>query len=47
MEKPTRDWTNLPKESMLSKFAAEVKDILDTVGHNEMYGVELKAPEEG
>lgn len=41
------DWANLPKEHNLSKFAAELKGILELTGHSEMYGVELKAPDEG
>lgn len=46
MEKNAEDWSNLAKEHNLTKFAAELRSILETVGYNEMYGVELKAPEE-
>lgn len=41
------DWSNLPSDHNLSKFAAELSGILDTSGHNEMYGVKLEAPAEG
>lgn len=41
------DWSNLPAEHNLSKFAAELGDILNTAGHDEMYGVKLEAPSEG
>nr|POE78640.1 hypothetical protein CFP56_62891 [Quercus suber] len=42
------DWTNLPKHHPLQKFAAEeLPTILKSTSYNEMYGVELQAPEEG
>ena len=41
------DWSNLPPEHTLSKFAAELSGILESTGYNEMYGVQLEAPAEG
>jgi hypothetical protein len=41
------DWTSLPTEHNLSKLAAELPAILEKTGYNEMYGIELQAPEEG
>ncbi|KAK3710806.1 Non-classical phosphatidylinositol transfer protein (PITP) [Vermiconidia calcicola] len=41
------DWTNLPPEHNLSKFAAELPSIFEDAGHNEMYGVRLEAPAGG
>lgn len=40
------DWSNLPKEHKLNKFQEALKDILDNAAYNEMYGIELQAPEE-
>jgi len=41
------DWTNLPKEHTLSKFAGELEDIIKDADYNEMYGVHLDPPSEG
>lgn len=41
------DWSALPPEHNLSKFAAELSALLDSSGHDEMYGVKLEAPKEG
>jgi len=41
------EWANLPPEHNLAKFAAQLPTILDAVGYNEMYGVELIAQREG
>jgi len=38
------DWADLSKEHVLSKFGAELGGVIEEAGHNEMYGVELKAP---
>ena len=35
---------DLPKDHPLSNFAAELPGILKSIGHSEMYGVELVAP---
>lgn len=42
----TVDWSDLPKEHNLSKFAADLSSILESAGYNEMYGVHLEAPKE-
>jgi len=39
-------WTDLPQSHNLSKFAADLPGIFASVGYQEMYGVELHAPEE-
>ena len=39
-------WTDLPQSHNLPKFAAELPGIFANVGYQEMYGVELHAPEE-
>lgn len=41
------DWSSLPPEHPLSRFAAELSGILESSGHDEMYGVKLEAPSEG
>ena len=41
------DWSNLPTEHNLSKLEAELSGILETTGHDEMYGVKLEAPSDG
>lgn len=44
MAQLTSDWTNLPEEHNLTKFSSSLKEILESAGYNEMYGVELVAP---
>jgi phosphatidylinositol transfer protein SFH5 len=41
------DWSNLPPDHTLSKFAAELEAVIKDAGHNEMYGVQLESPSEG
>ena len=41
------DWTNLPIDHNLAKFAAELPSVLRDAEYNEMYGVRLEATEEG
>lgn len=41
------DWSDLSKEHVLYKLGAELGAVIEEAGHNEMYGVELKAPAEG
>ncbi|KAK3111644.1 Non-classical phosphatidylinositol transfer protein (PITP) [Teratosphaeriaceae sp. CCFEE 6253] len=41
------DWTSLTSTHNLAKFAAELPTILKDADHNEMYGVELVAPNDG
>ncbi|KXT05542.1 hypothetical protein AC578_3688 [Pseudocercospora eumusae] len=45
LDKMAADWSNLPKEHKLRKFSEALGDILKNAGYNEMYGIELKAPE--
>ncbi|KAK5169333.1 Non-classical phosphatidylinositol transfer protein (PITP) [Saxophila tyrrhenica] len=40
------DWSNLPKDHTLSKFADELPSVLQDADYNEMYGVELSPPAE-
>ena len=40
------DWSDLPKEHNLAKFAAELPEILKNAAYDEMYGVKLEAPSE-
>ena len=47
MASTSPDWTDLPKEHNLAKFAAELPEVLEDAGYNEMYGVRLEAPSEG
>lgn len=37
------DWSDIPPEHNLAKFAAELPEILKETGHDEMYGVKLEA----
>jgi len=46
MEKKNSDWTDLPEGHVLSKFSAQLAQILEKTGYKEMYGVELVAPSE-
>lgn len=41
------DWTNLPDGHVLLKMSAALPEILQEVGYAEMYGVTLRAPNEG
>ena len=41
------DWTDLPKEHNLAKFAAELPEILKIADYDEMYGVRLEAGADG
>lgn len=41
------DWTNLPTDHPLQKFAEGLPAIFTESGYNEMYGIELQAPQEG
>lgn len=43
----TMDWTHLPEDHSLWKFARELPDILSDAEHSEMYGVTLEGPAEG
>lgn len=47
MARMAEDWSNLPESHSLSKFAKELLEILTEAEYSEMYGVDLKAPEEG
>jgi len=40
-------WTDLSNNYFLSKFAAELHGIVESAGHQEMYGVHLQPPAEG
>ena len=40
------DWKDLPKEHNLAKFLADLPEILQSTGHDEMYGVHLEAATE-
>lgn len=41
------DWSSLPPEHNLAKFAGDLSGLLTETGHDEMYGVKLEAPSEG
>lgn len=43
----TSDWSNLPEGHVLLKLSAALPDILKEAGYAEMYGVQLRAPEQG
>jgi hypothetical protein len=40
------DWTALPKDHLLMKFANDVESIVEAAGYNEMYGVQLQTSSE-
>jgi hypothetical protein len=46
LDKKAADWSNLPETHNLNKFQHALKAILDTVGYDEMYGVQLVPPTE-
>lgn len=41
------DWSNIPSDHNLAKFAAELPAIVKDVEYDEIYGVKLQASEEG